>query len=590
MITNCPLPLRNFHLYVKSDGKLLVECEFTSFKKSRSGKCVMLASDFLNYQHLRTALLDQGYSGPIPTKAVVDDLARWFNEFASSEAGQNRMTNIAELGGWDDVAFGSFVLGEVVFPAGAITPPFIFGQDQIHEAVGTLDGWKNDVALPATNSTVSMLFICAALAAPFLRIVSPNPGGFGLIAVGRSGTGKTTALRCANSVLARNLPATFNGTFPGLLELAQQYNDLPLCIDSAESMSANDRSRVRSDLAHSISTGIPRGHTASFKKEKGLNARKYRVIILATEECEDVSIRRRQRGEEVRLMDIIVPSKGVDSFGIVDIFPLNIPEGGRRAFVEQWLDRIERGLSLHSGVALPRLISKLIGHTEQARTFVSKNMAWFMTRPQFEMAHGDQRRMLKQFALFYGAGMAAIKCGILPWSREQLLDAITKQAHVAISTVHVEPTSDHNATELLTWLSGARRCVPYRATVTAVEVGSVDFLTRSVNGKRFALVRGERVGEVLSLPPEGVAKVIRSLLRSGADVRLGSEKQTKQLMTADGPMRFYEIGLPPTRNLATPGEADVLRSLDAGSRGDGEAGLASSVVKGRFRLITPTRR
>lgn len=103
-------------------------------------------------------------------------------------------------------------------------------QPGIFSQKGTLQAWRDRIALP-TYSHPSLLFaICAAFAAPLLRVLKIPGGGFHLH--GASGTGKTTALKVAASVIgSEGYITTWRATSNGLEATSEAYNDLLLPLD-----------------------------------------------------------------------------------------------------------------------------------------------------------------------------------------------------------------------------------------------------------------------------------------------------------------------------------------------------------------------
>ncbi len=91
--------------------------------------------------------------------------------------------------------------------------------------------WRDSVGKYCQHNSVLNLGICAALAAPLLRLCSGD--GFGIHLVGASSIGKTAALFPALSIWGKpsQLSNTWRSTGNGLEGTAAMYNDCLLALD-----------------------------------------------------------------------------------------------------------------------------------------------------------------------------------------------------------------------------------------------------------------------------------------------------------------------------------------------------------------------
>jgi putative DNA primase/helicase len=537
----CPYPFSIERFYRQPDNSVIVEFQFPISFGDGIGVCRLALSDFLSLRHLKPAILDMGYSGPIPTSSAMEELRKWTEWYARTGDGIKRTVRVAEHGGWTK-GFDAFLLGNTALPADAVSPPFTSGQDRIHVASGSLVGWQNEVAALATRSTTMMLFLCAAFAAPLLRIAGRPPGGFGFVAIGQSGTGKTTALRVANSVMSPHFPVSFDATIGALLETAQQYNDLCLVIDCIEAMSEKERNEFIPKFTYSLTTGTPRVRMKSYVNEKGLSTHPYRTVVLASEERLASSRLQRQRGEEVRLVAIPIPRNDGTHRGIVDVPDDVVPSAGYVQPVSEWLRRIDAGLSRHYGVALPVFIKTLIGRIEFTRRFVKRAERWFLTRPEFSGVPSDAMRIARHFALCFAAGAIAVKFRVLPWTISQLQHAIIKQAQNAIEALQLAPTPADNAMSIFRWLKGSLRKRPYSSSLSLDEINRIDALTYMFGTNRYLLVRSDRIEAALGLGEKEVATAVGIIASHNASALLVAEKGKNTIQRRiDGgqQIRFY---------------------------------------------------
>jgi putative DNA primase/helicase len=136
------------------------------------------------------------------TKIHHDCLKQLLNDFRPK-----RLRLCVNRSGWHETTEGNFTY---VMPSGEAFGPGsedivllnpskdLVGSMQPH---GALKEWQENVAKYAAGNHWHGLFLCAALAAPFLGIVKEGTSGVHL--VGESQTGKSTALRVASSVWGR---------------------------------------------------------------------------------------------------------------------------------------------------------------------------------------------------------------------------------------------------------------------------------------------------------------------------------------------------------------------------------------------------
>ena len=103
-------------------------------------------------------------------------------------------------------------------------------QAGIFSSKGTLESWQQQIAMPTFEYPSLLFSMCSAFAAPLLRVLKVPGGGFHLH--GASGTGKTTALRVAASVIgSEGYITTWRATSNGLEAVSEAYNDLLLPLD-----------------------------------------------------------------------------------------------------------------------------------------------------------------------------------------------------------------------------------------------------------------------------------------------------------------------------------------------------------------------
>ena len=154
-------------------------------------------------------------------------------------------------------------------------------------AAGKWKSWRDTVAGPAHHSTILMVSISAAFAAPLLAIV--NRPSFTLNFCGRSRAGKSLATLAGASVIGTariDDLVTWNITDAALEEYLAAFNDSVFPIDELGAMKgkAKDKySRIRT-LAYNIAHGSPTARHSSFIASQGGDQQGWRCIALTSNE------------------------------------------------------------------------------------------------------------------------------------------------------------------------------------------------------------------------------------------------------------------------------------------------------------------
>lgn len=147
-----------------------------------------------------------------------------------------RRRSVAHLG-WEG---GVFVTPSITY--GGSGEPVVFQSSAAVQPTwaqsGTLDEWKTHVARLAVGNSRLVLAIASAFAAPMLRVLDVESGGFHLF--GTSSSGKTTALRVAASVYGapKKYVRSWNSTANALEGMAALHRDCLLPLDEMSQASA----------------------------------------------------------------------------------------------------------------------------------------------------------------------------------------------------------------------------------------------------------------------------------------------------------------------------------------------------------------
>ncbi len=320
-----------------------------------------------------------------------------------------------------------FVLPDATIPAGGKEELAFKALDSARVGnfgtAGTLEGWKNGVAVPAACSSRCMFGIALAFAAPLLPFSGVEGGGVHI--EGESSRGKTTTLLVATSVngdAVRSRLINWDITAAGLSEVAAAHNHSLLCIDEVSQASESDAKLAKKvrGTAFTLSSGRGRIRSKAYNQSVGSIDLEWSLLFLSTGEkaIADVATEgamKRLKGEEVRFIDL--PALADPVLGVFERLPDGVSDPAKFA------ESIEAACREHHGVALRAFVAKLAANYGKIEQAVRSRMDKFMVMADVP-DHGWERRFAKRFALAFAAADMAIRVDILPWSKEQAFEAI----------------------------------------------------------------------------------------------------------------------------------------------------------------------
>ena len=275
---------------------------------------------------------------------------------------------------------------------------------------GTLDGWRDTVGAWAAGNSRLMLAVCAAFAAPLLKMCGMESGGFNYS--GQSSSGKTTALVAAASVWGRGASSggfvqNWRATSNGLEGMAELYSDALLCLDEI----GQAPGRTVQEAAYMLGNGTGKARASQDGSARAVKS--WRCFILSAgeiglaEKIREAGGRARA-GQEVRLVDI--PADAGAGMGIFE-------DVHGHASPQAFADALKQAAAAHYGHAARAFIRGVQAEREKAGVELADFMAQWQEDFCPADADGQVRRVVRRFLLCAGAGEMAAEWGLVPWEQ-----------------------------------------------------------------------------------------------------------------------------------------------------------------------------
>jgi putative DNA primase/helicase len=280
---------------------------------------------------------------------------------------------------------------------------------------GTLEGWQDGIAKLAIGNSRLTLAIAAAFAAPLLKPMGMQGGGFNFR--GSSSTGKTSILGAAASVCGGpDYIKSWRTTDNALERTAEAHCDMLLPMDEL----AQIEPKAAGNSAYMLTNGEGKQRMnadATMKKTA-----KWRTIVLSTGEISladkiEEGGGKAMAGQAARVIDIAADAGC--GHGIFE--KLHGFNSGA-----QLADAIRACSATHFGIAADEYLSRLTDDLKSAREKVRAYMDAFEASACPEGADGQVKRVCKRFALVAAAAELATGWGITGWSSEEATKAAKK--------------------------------------------------------------------------------------------------------------------------------------------------------------------
>lgn len=330
-------------------------------------------------------------------------------EYISLCKPQRKVTCVNKTGWHGDV----YVLQDEVIGEGAeaviLQTASVQGKD--FRVAGTLEDWQEQVGRYCVGNSRVAFAVSLAFAAPLLRLVGMDGGGYHL--KGESTDGKTTTMKAATSICGGpDYWHTWRSTGNALEGTASRRNDAAMMLDEIREVDG----REAGNIAYMLANGQGKGRAGT---DGELRARKqWRLLFFSTGEL-SLTEHAARAGER--------------TFAGMEVRMLQIPSDSGKYGVFETLHGFDSGKALaeHFEIAtatvygtpfrawLKALTADLGGMAAQAKAMLKEYTRLLMP----EDAGNQVGRAINRFALVAMAGELATQLGITGWPEGEALRA-----------------------------------------------------------------------------------------------------------------------------------------------------------------------
>jgi putative DNA primase/helicase len=273
---------------------------------------------------------------------------------------------------------------------------------------GTLEEWRNNIARYCEGSSRLTLAVCAAFAAPLLKLAGEESGGINLF--GSSSIGKTTALYAAASVFgdpsSPEIIKSWRATSNGLEGAALRANDSLLILDEIGQVDPKEAG----DTAYMLANGS--GKTRANRSGDSRLPATWTLGFISTGETTlagqmNEGGKKVKAGQEIRMLDIPADvGRGLGIFGALHGF----------ASGAVLSEAIKRNSRAFHGTPIRPFIEHVIRHYDDMPQYIQRTRERFLAKVLSEgETNGQIRRAANRFALYSVAGEYASEIGITGW-------------------------------------------------------------------------------------------------------------------------------------------------------------------------------
>lgn len=329
-----------------------------------------------------------------------------FTKYLQFKLPPKRITCALETGWYGDC----FVLPDTVIgpSSGQIIYQNAGSVQEEYEQSGTLDSWKQEIAMLAIGNPMLMFGVSVGFSGPLLKLLNAESGGMHL--VGDSSCGKTTILEAASSIWgSATYRRSWSSTANGMEGVAALYNDNLLALDEISECDPRDVGKI----VYALGNG--RGKQRANRSGGAKSIRHWRCAVISSGER---TIRttmaeggmRPKAGQEIRMLDVPV----MRQFGCWDDLC-----GRKNGAILS--DAIKDAAITHYGRA-GRAFLECLTHDQQS---FSSRLDEIKGLPEFSCpnSEGQHKRAAKRFAIVALAGEIATEYGITGWPKGAAIGA-----------------------------------------------------------------------------------------------------------------------------------------------------------------------
>jgi|LSQX01.2.fsa_nt_gb putative DNA primase/helicase len=328
--------------------------------------------------------------------------------YIKAEAKSAPLKSLITSVGWSDQ---DFILPHTTIAKNPNSPKLYAESQEFsdYRAKGTLSDWKNSIANYAQGNHFTMIAIMAALAGSILKPIGLKGGGIHFY--GKSSTGKTTHLNVASTVWgSEDFVKTWDGSAKGIEAAALLHSDTVFCLDEAHLC-------LPADLKQSIyKLSDGRGRLRSTKEGGMQRVLNFRVSILSTGEnsLDDILQEggiRSHAGQAVRILNIKADNAPYHSFHDIKQFDSS----------KDFVNHLKELCTQNYGVAGIEFVKNLIRTDLKVLDELLRVIEAEFTGLQLSSQEARGARLIATYGV---AGLLGIEFGILPWTRENVIDTV----------------------------------------------------------------------------------------------------------------------------------------------------------------------
>lgn len=419
--------------------------------------------------------------GMEPVPKVGRKWRQWVLEYILTAEPRERVRCVSSIG-WHDT---SFVFPDVTLSAEGSTERVILQTtDRIEHALnvgGSLDDWRDQVAMKAIGNSRLLLAISTAFAAPLLHLTAEEGGGFHFR--GGSSSGKSTALAVAGSVWggggARGYVQSWRTTDNALEALCATHDNALLCLDELSQI----ESRAAGAAAYMLANGI--GKARAGREGQARKSHEWRLLFLSNGELGladkiSESGARIAAGMEVRVIDL-----RADAGANMGIFEELHDAESPAVFAQE----LKASATRLYGSAARSFLSFVVAELPRTREELSALRKAFKESVVPPGADGQVSRVADRFALVAAAGEMATGLDITGWepgaavaaARRCFTDWLAERGGIGSSEVADARQRIRRAIEV----DGHSRFLPwYRDPRTVIRTNALGYVRREADDQR----------------------------------------------------------------------------------------------------------